>query len=59
MSAKSAEQAVEIHSSYTRRTYDGYMHQLSKIGGIYAELAREAYKPFERVLRTAHRQEST
>jgi hypothetical protein len=28
-SARSAEQAVEIHSSFTRRTYDGYMHQLS------------------------------
>ena len=59
LSAKSAEQALEIQSSFTRRTYDGYVYQLSKIGGIYAELARETYKPFERILRTAHRQEST
>ena len=48
LSAKSAEQALEIHSSFTRRTYDGYVYQLSKIGGIYAELAKEAYKPFQR-----------
>jgi len=26
------------------------MHQLSKIGGMYAELAKEAYKPVERAL---------
>jgi hypothetical protein len=25
------------------------MHQVSKIGGLYAELAKEAYKPFEKV----------
>ena len=32
------------------RAYDGYMHQLSKIGGMYAELAKEAYKPVEKAL---------
>jgi hypothetical protein len=24
------------------------MHQMSKIGGMYAELAKEAYRPMER-----------
>jgi hypothetical protein len=50
MSAKSPEQAMEIQTTYAKRAYDEYMHQWSKIGGMYAELAKEAYRPFERVL---------
>jgi hypothetical protein len=49
-SAKSVEQAVEIQTGYAKRAYDGYMHQMSKIGGMYAELAKEAYKPVEKAL---------
>jgi hypothetical protein len=49
LSAKSIEQAVEIQTGYAKRAYDEYMHQVSKIGGLYAELAKEAYKPFEKV----------
>src|ERR1700694_1613965 len=50
LSAKSVEQAVEIQSGFAKRAYDGYMHQLSKIAGVYAELAKEAYKPVEKAL---------
>jgi hypothetical protein len=53
LSAKSMEQAVEIQSGYARRAYDGYLHQLSKIGGLYAEWAKEAYKPVEKALQNA------
>jgi hypothetical protein len=52
VSAKSVEQAIEIQSGFAKRTYDGYMHQMSKIGGMYAELAKEAYKPVEKALQT-------
>jgi hypothetical protein len=48
--AKSFEQAVEIQTGYAKRAYDEYMHQLSKIGGLYADLAKEAYKPVEKAL---------
>lgn len=50
MSAKSFEQAVEIQTGYAKRAYDDYMHQVSKIGGLYTELAKEAYKPVEKAL---------
>ena len=53
LSAKSVEQAIEIQSGFAKRAYDGYMHQLSKIGGMYAELAKEAYKPVEKALQGA------
>ena len=52
MSAKSFEQAVEIQTGYARRAYDDYMHQVSKLGGLYAELAKEAYKPVEKALQS-------
>lgn len=53
LSAKSMEQAMEIQSGYARRAYDGYLHQMSKIGGLYAEWAKEAYKPVEKALQNA------
>ena len=52
LSAKSVEQAIEIQSGFAKRAYDGYMHQMSKIGGMYAELAKEAYKPVEKAMQS-------
>jgi hypothetical protein len=53
LTAKSVEQAIEIQSGFAKRAYDGYMHQMSKIGGMYAELAKEAYKPVEKAMQGA------
>jgi hypothetical protein len=53
LAAKSFEQAVEIQTGYAKRAYDDYMHQVSKIGGLYAELAKEAYKPVEKAMQSA------
>jgi len=50
LAAKSFEQAVEIQTGYAKRAYDDYMHQVSKLGGLYADLAKEAYKPVEKAL---------
>ena len=50
LTAKSVEQAVEIQTSYAKRAYDEYMAQMTKIGSIYADIAKDAYKPFEKVL---------
>jgi len=53
LAAKSFEQAVEIQTGYAKRAYDDYMHQVSKIGGLYADLAKEAYRPVEKALQAA------
>ncbi len=50
MSARSVEQAFEIQSNYAKRAYDDYMQQWTKIGGMYAQLAKEATKPFEKAM---------
>jgi hypothetical protein len=50
MGAKSLEQAVDIQSKFVKRSYDEYMHQMAKVGSMYAELAKEAYRPMEKML---------
>ncbi len=48
MAAKSLDQAFEIQSSFAKRSYDEYMHQMTKVGGMYANLAKDASKPIEK-----------
>lgn len=52
LSAKSLDQAFEIQSTYAKRAYDDYMQQMTKIGGMYAEMTKDAYKPLEKVMPT-------
>jgi len=47
MASKSVEQAVQIQTSYAKRVYDDYVQLMTKIGGIYTNMAKEAYKPME------------
>lgn len=47
LAAKSMEQAIEIQTNYAKRAYDEYMQQMTKLGGMYANLAKEAYKPLD------------
>ncbi len=52
VAAKSVEQAMEIQTTFAKRAYDDYMHQLSKIGGMYSSLAKDAYKPVEKAFQS-------
>ena len=47
LAANSMEQAIEIQTTFARRAYDEYMQQMTKLGGMYATLAKEAYKPLD------------
>lgn len=48
MTAKSIDQVVEIQSGYAKRCYDEYVQQMSRIGSMYSDLAKDATKPFEK-----------
>jgi hypothetical protein len=48
MASKSVEQAVELQTSYAKRAYDDYMQLMTKIGGMYTSMAKEAYNPVEK-----------
>lgn len=48
--AKTLDKAVEIQSEYFKNAYEGFVAQATKIGELYADLAKESYKPYESVL---------
>jgi phasin family protein len=50
LAAKSLEQALEIQTSYVKRAYDDYMQQMTRLATMFADLAKEAYKPMERMM---------
>ena len=43
LGAKTLEQAFEIQTSFAKRSYDDYMAQMTKIGTIYSDIAKDAY----------------
>lgn len=51
--AKSFEKAIEIQSDYAKQSYEAFVAEATKIGDLYAELAKEAYKPFESIVAKA------
>jgi hypothetical protein len=50
VSVKSLEQVFEIQSAYAKRAYDNWVAEASKLGEMYANVAREAYKPVEKAV---------
>jgi hypothetical protein len=50
VSAKSLERAVEVQSEYLRAACEELVAGSTRIGELYAGMAREACKPFEDVL---------
>ena len=50
VAARSVEQAMEIQSEHVQAAYDAYIAEASHLGNIYADMAHDAYKPFERML---------
>ncbi len=45
--AKSLEKAIEIQADYLRSAYEGAVAQSTKVGELYANLAKDAFKPYE------------
>jgi phasin family protein len=50
---KSIEKAMEVQSEYLKSSYEGFVAEATKLGELYVDLAKEAYKPFESVLAKA------
>jgi hypothetical protein len=50
---KSLDKAIELQSEYAKTAYEGFVAQASKMGEMYADLAKETYKPFETMMAKA------
>jgi hypothetical protein len=47
MQARSPERAFEVQSEFLTGAYETFMAQASKFGELYADVARQSYKPIE------------
>ncbi len=50
---KSLDKAIEVQTEYAKTAYEGFVAKASKIGEMYADLAKETYKPFETLMAKA------
>jgi len=46
--AKSFEKVFEIQSDYAKNAYETFVARATKMSEIYTDIAKEAYKPYER-----------
>ena len=53
IAAKSLEKAIEIQTDYAKQAYEGFVAQATKFGELYAEVAKDTYKPFESIVAKA------
>jgi hypothetical protein len=51
--ARSLEDAIDIQANHFRRSYEAFVTEAGRISELYADLAKDAYKPFESLVVTA------
>ncbi len=53
LGTRTLESAIEVQSEYAKTAYEGFVAQATKLGGLYADIAKESYKPLEAYLAKA------
>ncbi|HUZ67742.1 MAG TPA: phasin family protein [Beijerinckiaceae bacterium] len=47
LGAKTIDGAIQLHSDFAKSAYEGWVAKAAKFGELYANLAKEAFKPVE------------
>jgi hypothetical protein len=47
LGARTLESAIEVQTEYAKSAYEGFVAQATRFGELYADIAKETYKPFE------------
>jgi len=47
LATKSVEGAVDVQSRFAKEAYENYVARMTKVGELYVETAKDAYKPIE------------
>ena len=50
---KSLDKAFQVQTDYATQAYEGFIAQATRMSELYAEMAKEAYKPFESIVAKA------
>ncbi|WP_431322621.1 phasin family protein [Rhizobium sp. YTU87027] len=45
--ARSLEAAFELQTNYVKSAYESFVSEATKLGEMYSDLAKNAYKPYE------------
>lgn len=51
--SKSLETAMEVQTDYMKTSYETFVAEATKMGELYADLAKEVYQPFEAAFASA------
>ena len=47
LGAKNVETAIQIQTEFAKSAYEAFVAEATKLGELYAKLAKEAFKPIE------------
>lgn len=47
---KSFDKVIEIQTDYAKQAYEGFVAEATKMGELYADIAKSTYKPFEAII---------
>jgi hypothetical protein len=50
LTAKAPEKALQIQAEFARNAYEGFVGHAARMGELYADLAKDIYKPLESVV---------
>jgi phasin family protein len=54
LGAKTLDKAIEVQTDYLKSAYEGFVAQSTKLGELYASLAKDAFKPYEGLVAKAN-----
>ena len=50
VSSKSIDKAFEAQADYLKSAYEGLVGEMTKLGEMYTEMSKDAYKPYEGIV---------
>jgi hypothetical protein len=50
---KSLDKAIEVQTEFAKIAYEGFVAKANRIGELYADFAKQTYKPFEAIIAKA------
>jgi hypothetical protein len=53
LGAKSLDKVIEVQTTYFKSAYEAFVAEATKLGGLYTDVAKDAYKPFEGIVSKA------
>lgn len=54
LAAKSLDKAIEVQTDWAKGAWEAHVAQVTRLGDLYADLAKDAMKPFEALGFKAH-----